>query len=529
MSRSATNPLGSLKSVVDQLARDGVLDPESVDKALRYGDSKDPFGSLVRLQLPDASGRAPRLDAERLGAWLSERWGLEFRSINPLRIDVDAVTGVMAFAFAQRHNILCLEVRADELVVATADPQSRDWVAGLEQTTRKRVLPVLAFPEEIQRYRVEFYSLARSMAGAGKGDEQSRITNFEQLLDIGKERDSAADDAHIINIVDWLLQYAFEQRASDIHIEPRRDICRVRFRIDGVLHTVYEMPVPVGNAVTSRITVLGRMDVAEKRRPQDGRIKTRDHQRKEVELRLSTMPTAFGEKLVMRIFDPEVLSRSFQDMGLEESDHDQWQQLIHANAGIVLVTGPTGSGKTSTLYTSLRQLASAETNVATVEDPIEMVVDQMNQSQVQPQIDFDFAAGIRTLLRQDPDIIMVGEIRDLETAEMAVQAALTGHLVLSTLHTNDAVTAITRLLDLGLPAHLIRATLLGVMAQRLVRKLCRHCKQPVEPDAEAWKDLIRPYKAPLPEQMFQPRGCLECRSTGYFGREGIYEIVRVTP
>ena len=521
--------LSSLRTIVSQLQKDGILDGDSAERALRSSGTGDPFSTILQLSLPDQTNTGRPLDIARLGRWLGDLYALDFVSINPLKIDTAKVTQVMAFNFANLHDILCVGVSDSEMVVATANPESQQWVSSLEQTTNKRVKRVVAFPEEIRRYRVEFYSLARSMAGAGKDDRNAHLSNFEQLLDIGKERETSADETHIINIVDWLLQYAFEQRASDIHLEPRRDIGRVRFRVDGVLHTVYEMPLTVHAAVVSRIKVLGRMNVAEKRRPQDGRIKTRDNHEKEIELRLSTMPTAFGEKMVMRIFDPEVMRRSFRDMGFESSEHEQWQKLIQNRSGILLVTGPTGSGKTSTLYTTMRQLATQETNVATVEDPIEMVVDEFNQSQIQPQIEFDFAAGIRTLMRQDPDIIMVGEIRDLETAEMAAQAALTGHLVLSTLHTNDAITAVTRLLDIGLPAHLVRATLRGVMAQRLTRKLCYSCRQPVEPDARAWSDLISPYTANLPKKMYQPKGCLECRNTGYFGREGIYEIVEVTP
>jgi general secretion pathway protein E len=280
--------------------------------------------------------------------------------------------------------------------------------------------------------------------------------NFEQLVELGQGgRSLDANDRHIVTIVDWLWHYAFEQRASDIHLEPRRDTGAVRFRIDGVLHTVYQVPAPVMAAMTSRIKLLGRMDVVEKRRPQDGRVKTRMADGREVELRLSTLPTAFGEKLVMRIFDPEVLQRSFGDLGFAPEDLTRWKRMTAQPNGIVLVTGPTGSGKTTTLYATLREMATDEVNVCTVEDPIEMVEPAFNQLQVQTGIDLGFAEGIRALMRQDPDIIMVGEIRDLATAEMAVQAALTGHLVLATLHTNDAPSAITRLLDLGVPACLL--------------------------------------------------------------------------
>jgi general secretion pathway protein E len=370
--------------------------------------------------------------------------------------------------------------------------------------------------------------MARSVANAeAAGFETSGVANFEQMLELGSLKSPEANDAHVVNIVDWLLQYAYEQRASDIHIEPRRDVGLIRFRIDGVLHHVYELPPAVNAAVTSRLKILGRMDVAEKRRPQDGRVKTKNVDGEEIELRLSTLPTAFGEKMVLRIFDPDVLLRSFRELGLTGDDYDRWHSMVQSPNGIVLVTGPTGSGKTTTLYSTLKQLATSEVNVCTIEDPIEMVEPSFNQMQVQHNIDVSFASGVRALLRQDPDIIMIGEIRDLETAEMAIQAALTGHLVISTLHTNDAPTAVTRLLDLGVPAFMIKATVLGIMAQRLVRTLCPSCKAEGDVDLEAWQLLTKPFRAKPPAKVFAPVGCLECRDTGFQGRMGIYELLPV--
>jgi general secretion pathway protein E len=324
--------------------------------------------------------------------------------------------------------------------------------------------------------------------------QKKGIGNLEQMLELGHIKDPEANDQHIVNVVDWLLQYAFEQRASDIHIEPRREQGNIRFRIDGVLYTVYALPMQVLAAVTSRLKILGRMNVAEKRKPQDGRIKTKSPKGNEVELRLSTLPTAFGEKLVMRIFDPEVLLKSFEQLGLASEDLIRWKEITSNNNGIVVITGPTGSGKTTTLYSTLKSLATEEVNVCTIEDPIEMVEDSFNQMQVQENIDLNFADGVKALLRQDPDIIMIGEIRDLATAEMAIQAALTGHLVFTTLHTNDAPSAITRLLELGVPSYLIKATVVGIMAQRLVRVLCPHCKQSEAIEPDAWEALTSPWK-----------------------------------
>ncbi|MGP1667330.1 MAG: GspE/PulE family protein, partial [Rhodanobacter sp.] len=386
----------------------------------------------------------------------------------------------------------------------------------------------------INRYLQEFYGVQRSIqmaqdAKQNGGYDTSALLNFEQLVELGNAGEVGADDRHVVHIVDWLLQYAFEQRASDIHLEPRREAGQLRFRIDGLMHKVFELPPPVMTAVTARIKILARMDVAEKRRPQDGRIKTRSASGREVELRISNMPTAFGEKVVMRIFDPDLVVKDFAQLGFSPSEEARWRKMVERPHGIVLVTGPTGSGKTTTLYSTLKHLATPELNVCTVEDPIEMVSPEFNQMQVHAAIDLDFAAGVRTLLRQDPDIIMIGEIRDLETAQMAVQASLTGHLVLSTLHTNDAPSAITRLLDLGVPHYLIQSTLTGVVAQRLVRTLCAHCKQPAAQDRQAWEVLTHGWQIPLPETVFVPVGCIECRNTGFVGRTGIYEMMMLSP
>ncbi|WP_166264993.1 GspE/PulE family protein [Marinobacter caseinilyticus] len=474
------------------------------------------------------SGRTLNLD--RLTQWLADWAEQDYYHIDPLKIDAPAVAKVMSYAFAQRHGILAVEIGKHEALIASAEPFKSDWETNLRHVLKRDIRRVVANPEDIRRYTIEFYQLASSVskASSGPGSAAGNLHNFEQLLDLGSGSNPDANDQHVVKIVDWLLQYAYDQRASDIHIEPRRGVVQVRFRIDGVLHNVYEFPEQVGIAVTSRLKILGRLNVAEKRRPQDGRIKTRKPDNSEVELRLATMPTAFGEKMVMRIFDPEVLLKSFEQLGFSKEDRSRWQDITSRPHGIVLVTGPTGSGKTTTLYSTLKQLATSEVNVCTIEDPIEMVEPAFNQMQVQPNIELTFAAGVRSLLRQDPDIIMIGEIRDLETAEMAVQAALTGHLVLSTLHTNDSPSAITRLLELGIPPYLIRATVLGVMAQRLVRTLCPHCKSPSPADKNAWASLTRPWKAPIPTEFYRPVGCLECRNTGYMGRAGVYEILQLS-
>ncbi len=466
------------------------------------------------------------LSLERLTRWLAEKVGLPYVRIDPLKIDVEAVTKLVSQAYAQRFRFLPIEVDAENVTVATAEPYLREWELELSRILQRKIRRVIANPKDINRYLTEFYGVSRSIFGATRAStEGSVVTNFESLTELGKVGEPDANDQHIVHLVDWLLQFAFEQRASDIHVEPRRELSRIRFRIDGMLHQVHELPTPIVTAITSRLKSLGRMDVADKRRPQDGRVKTKTPAGKEVEMRLSTMPTTFGEKLVLRIFDPQVLSRSFAELGFGDHDLACWQRMVENPHGFILVTGPTGSGKTTTLYCALKQIARPEYNVCSIEDPIEMVEPQFNQMQVQPAIDVDFATGVRTLLRQDPDIIMIGEIRDRETADVAIQAALTGHLVLSTLHTNGAPSAITRLIDIGVQPFLIGASLLGVVAQRLVRTLCAHCKKPGKLDWSGWQALTANIHVAAPKEVYKPVGCDECRHTGYRGRTGLYEIL----
>ncbi len=520
---------------LDDLVREGFISQRQAEDILIAPRTKKeltqhPLEIIADREYENRNKPGHKLDLDTLTFWLCEKSKQPHLRIDPLKINVNAVTEVMSYAFAQRHNILAVDVTDDEVVIASGQPFMYQWEGMLTQTLRgRRIRRVVTNPADLSRYMLEFYTMARAVSKAeDAGLEVSSIANFEQLLELGQLKSPEANDAHVVNIVDWLLQYAFDQRASDIHIEPRRDMGLIRFRIDGVLHHVYELPSAVNAAVTSRLKILGRMDVAEKRRPQDGRVKTKSQDGNEIELRLSTLPTAFGEKMVLRIFDPDVLLRSFKELGLVGKDFERWQHMTHSPNGIVLVTGPTGSGKTTTLYSTLKQLATSEVNVCTIEDPIEMVEPTFNQMQVQHNISVSFASGVRALLRQDPDIIMIGEIRDLETANMAIQAALTGHLVISTLHTNDAPSAVTRLLDLGVPAYMIKATVLGIMAQRLVRTLCPHCKVQEAVDREAWDLLMRPFRAKPPKRFLAPQGCLECRDTGYMGRMGIYELLPLT-
>ena len=519
--------------LVEWLAEDGVIDAQEAQRTItrcaQVQSAQHPLVRLASVSMTRLADGKP-LDIDTIAQWLAGRAGLSYLRIDPLKVDVGKVGDSMSAIYAERHKVLPVQVTAAEVVVATAEPFVTDWVQEVERQSRRSVRLVVANPLEITKYTAEFFSLAKSIKNAMKSGSGNASASFEQLVELNKSsKQLDANDQGVVQVVDWLWQYAFDQRASDIHLEPRREQGVIRFRIDGVLHPVYQMPMGVHNAMTARIKLLGRMDVVEKRRPQDGRIKTRNPRGDEIEMRLSTLPTAFGEKMVMRIFDPDTTVKDLDGLGFSPHDADRWEQLVKRPHGIVLVTGPTGSGKTTTLYSTLKRLATEAVNVSTIEDPIEMIEASFNQTQVQAQLDFNFPEGLRALMRQDPDIIMVGEIRDLQTAEMAVQAALTGHLVFSTLHTNDAPSAVSRMMELGVPSYLLNATLLGVLAQRLVRTLCKACRAlDAETPREALGALVKPWQLNGGYKPFKPVGCVDCRMTGFRGRMGLYELLTVT-
>jgi general secretion pathway protein E len=533
-------PTGRLdwRQLLQWLRDDGLIGAEDSERVVkRFGAGASSLHALVRLGGAGLQ-RQPggkSLDTEALTEWLALRAGMTYLRIDPLRADVGRVADVMSVHYAESRRALPVLMSATEVTIATAEPFDTAWVSEIEAHTRRSVKLVVANPEDVRRYTTEFYALAKNVRAAQKSGEVSTAASFEQLVELGRtSKQLDANDQGVVQVVDWLWQYAFDQRASDIHLEPRREMGAIRFRIDGVLHTVYQVPLSVMNAMTARIKLLGRMDVVERRRPLDGRIKTvrpelGDKPGGEVEMRLSTLPTAFGEKMVMRIFDPETVLKNVEALGFGPNESARWSELIARPHGIILVTGPTGSGKTTTLYSTLKSLASEEVNVCTIEDPIEMIEPSFNQTQVHMAIDMGFAEGLRALMRQDPDIIMVGEIRDLATAEMAIQAALTGHLVFSTLHTNDSAGAITRLADLGVPPYLISATVIGVLAQRLARTLCVACKARDDGTTrESIDEMAKPWRLSGGVRPYKPVGCLECRHTGYRGRAGLYELMVMT-
>jgi general secretion pathway protein E len=463
---------------------------------------------------------------EAVGAAL----GLPYRKLDPLKLNAEIVTSMLSRPFARRNVVLPVEVEKNRLKVAVANPFDFELFENIRRITGYEIEPVLAAKTDILRIITEFFGFKRSVKAAEKVIQVGvDISNLEQFVKLKSINDIEATDKHVVNAVDYLLHYAFSQHASDIHIEPKREHSNVRFRIDGVLHDIHQLPKNVHPAVVSRIKMLARCDIAEKRRPQDGRIKT-THGDKEVELRVSTLPVAFGEKVVIRIFDPEVMTQDLGELGFFPEELAMYEGFISMPHGMVLVTGPTGSGKTTTLYTTLREIASPEVNITTIEDPIEMVYEGLNQTAVQAKIDVTFASALRNILRQDPDIIMVGEIRDQETAEMSIQSALTGHLVFATLHTNDTAGTIGRFLELGAKPYLLSSVLIGVVAQRLVRTICPYCKRDtfLTPDQIASLGINIPEDSKRRLPVKYGEGCVTCRYTGYSGRTGIFEVLKVS-
>ncbi len=490
-----------------------------------------PVEIVAAFQIASPDGRGLTLDQDRISQAISRYAGVAYRKLDPLKLDMALATRTVSKPYAQKHVLLPLE-RKDpgRLIVAVANPFDRELFENLHRLCGLAIEPVLCAKADILKAIEDIYGFKKTLAKAATDfGNTSDIQNFEQLVSLSSNQELEASDKPVVQAVDYLLRYAFDNRASDIHIEPKRDSSLVRLRIDGVLHPVYTLPLGVHAPMVSRVKMISRLDISEKRRPQDGRIKT-ERDGREVELRVSTLPTAFGEKVVVRIFDPETLVQDIAELGFEQDEKVVFESWIDHPHGLILVTGPTGSGKTTTLYSALKALAGPDVNVTTIEDPIEMVWDAFNQVQVQPKVGLDFANSLRHILRQDPDIIMVGEIRDPETAENAIQSALTGHLVLSTLHTNDAVGAISRMKDLGVAPFLLASSLIGVMAQRLLRRICPHCAT----ETSLTPDELASLQVPIPllpggVRVMRGAGCVRCRQTGFFGRSGVFEILNVTP
>lgn len=488
-----------------------------------FTESVSPAEVIASLNVPLGESENKFLSEDMITEAIAEDVGLPYRKIDPLKLNLEIVTSYIPRPFAQRYLVVPLEEKDKVVTLAVADPFNLEAVENLKSTRKMKLKLVLSSKSDILKIVREFYGFRYSVGAAEKEFSNStELGNLEQYVRLKGSVELEATDQHIVNAVEYLLHYAYDQRASDIHIEPKRDKSLVRLRIDGVLHYIHTIPKLVHPSIVSRIKMLSRMDIAEKRRPQDGRIKT-EFRGREIELRVSTLPTVFGEKIVIRIFDPEILFQDLEGLGFFPREFELFNSFLKRPYGIVLVTGPTGSGKTTTLYSALKSISSPEVNIITIEDPIEMVVEEFNQVGIQPQIGVDFAGSLRTILRQDPDIIMVGEIRDKDTATNAVQAALTGHLVFSTLHTNDAPSSVTRLIDLGIPPFLINSTIIGILAQRLVRKICLNCRKERVLKIEEVENLR--LKKDREYKVYYGDGCTECRGTGYKGRIGVFELM----
>lgn len=489
-----------------------------------------PFIDVISsFNLPRSDGAHGIVDEEAIYQALSKEWNFPYKKIDPLKLDLNVVTTTIPKSFAMRHLLLPISNADGILTIATPNPFNTEALDDISKVTQNKITLVVSSRSDIIRIINEFFGFKRSISEADIQFSKPSIDlgNLEQYVRMKSLDDLPSTDQHIVNAVNYLFKYAFDQRASDIHIEPKRDTTLVRLRIDGILHTVYNLPKSVHSAIVSRIKNLSRLDMAEKRRPQDGRIKM-DKGESEVEIRVSSVPVAFGEKLVLRIMDPDILFQDLENLGFTPTDYIRYNKFIKMPHGIVLVTGPTGSGKSTTLYSTLRTLSTPEINITTVEDPIEMINEDFNQIAVNPVVGITFANILRNILRQDPDIIMIGEMRDLETAENAIQAALTGHLVLSTLHTNDAPLSIIRLLDLGIPSFLIQSTLIGVIAQRLVRKICQFCAESFEMDASELQSMGIAVKKSGNVVLHRGAGCQRCRGTGYHGRTAIFEVLPIS-
>jgi len=513
-------------SVEKKLAKKNAGHQVSFASGAKSAVSTNIIDIIDYLKLSRADGNSGLIDEETIYQVLAKEWKIPYKKIDPLQLDLNLVTTTLHRNFAMKNLVLPIDVKDGYLTVASPYPLNLEVMDDIRRVSNLKLKTVLSSKSDIIKLLNEFFGFKRSIAAAEDMFSASTIDigNLEQYVKLKTADELPSTDQHIVNAVNHILIYAFEQKASDIHIEPKRETVMVRMRIDGVLHTVYQLPRKVHNAIVSRIKNLARLNMAEKRKPQDGRIKT-DKGGVEVEIRISTVPVAFGEKVVMRVMDPEVLFQDLDGLGFTSMDMERYNRFVSMPHGIVLVCGPTGSGKSTTLYSTLRRLSTSEKNVVTVEDPIEMVHEDFNQIAVQPVIDITFANILRNILRQDPDIIMIGEMRDLETARNAVQAALTGHLVLSTLHTNDAPTSITRLLDLGVPTYLIQATLVGILSQRLLRKICNYCKESYEIDTLELARMGLEVGKKGKVKLSRGAGCIRCRNTGYLGRSGIFEVL----
>lgn len=542
MGLPATNAIDhtlTAMDVLDPLVKASIITKQEAERYLQlWGNSKkNPLSLVETLSVPDRRMHGKIIAKDILLSVIANGFGIQYQRIDLLKLSLDVVGSILPYAYIDRLNIVPIHIDEEKVIFLTAEPFVLSWVDEVKRQVKKKIVIQLSTPAQIKHIINEIYVVQKAFKSVSKEQgqagaeklrllKQGKVRELDELIDKSKNN-KIGGEGNVAKIVDWMINFALMERASDIHLEPKRGLGHIRFRIDGDLRTVYRLEPEALLMVISRFKILADMKLDEKRKPLDGGLKRTLDNGKQVEMRLSTVPTPYGEKLVIRIFDKQVASKDLSFIGFTETDLKIWDDLIHQPHGLILVTGPTGSGKTTTLYTTLNKVATPEVNVCTAEDPIEMEVDTFNQVQVNTSIGLTFAECIRAFLRQDPDIIMVGEIRDFETGEMAIQSSLTGHLVFSTLHTNGALATIQRLIDLGLPTFLINSSLSGILAQRLVKKLCSHCKTQVPADKNKWETLLDGEKVPMPEFYYAPVGCDECKNTGYSGRICVYELVKL--
>ena len=499
------------REVIDLLLKEGLVNQDKIDKAR---EETKRTGLSIEKAL-EKLGFVNDKDVVRVRA---SALGLPYMDLDDYLIDINLVK-LIPENIARKYKAVPLFKINKSLTVGMVDPQD---IVALDQLRRvsqvEMVEPILVSEKGIQVVLDSFYA---GMAAESFEDVIQSISK-EKLKEEGRGLIEIAEEAPIIKLVNVMISQAMKDRASDIHVEPEEDMVRIRFRVDGLLNEKTILSKKLQNAIVSRIKVLAKLDIAENRKPQDGRIRLKIDE-KDVDIRVSTFPTVHGENVVMRLLNRSSVVLGLRELGLAESDFEAFAKLIRRPNGIILVTGPTGSGKTTTLYTALTAISSITKNIVTIEDPVEYELPVIRQTQINPKADITFANGLRSILRQDPDVIMVGEIRDKETADIAIQAALTGHLVFATLHTNDASSALTRLIDMGIEPFLISSSVIGIMAQRLVRMVCNKCREKYKPTPEILRELALPDNT----ELYRGHGCGKCKNTGLLGRVGIFELLLI--
>lgn len=529
----------SLNFVVEKLLENNLIDTDHANKIIRtkFNDKTHPFIIISDFKIKNITPPHEYLTNERLTTYFSTIFNLDYIHLDPLKIKLEHVAHLIPFSYAKRLNIVPIEINKSELVICTSEPFQKNWIEELSPIVKRKIKLVFGNPDTILKLLDELEILQNAINRLHKENRSSNNNKFlregkldelDRLIEKNKLKKWAAEDSAVSQIIEWILKFSLNERATDIHLEPKKGMGHIRLRIDGNLRPIYKLDPEILLSVISRFKLMADLKIDEKRKPQDGRIKKLLDNDLNLEMRISTVPTQYGEKLVVRLFDYKLSGKNLDEIGLGGKDLKVWRELINLNQGLLLVTGPTGSGKTTTLYSSLNEINTPEVNICTVEDPVEMCIDEFNQVQVNRDINLTFSNAIKTFLRQDPDIIMVGEIRDIDTAEVAIQASLTGHLVFSTVHTNSALSTIIRLLDLGVAPYLLNSSIVGILAQRLVRKLCPHCKEKTDTPEELWENLVGHMRIPTPKKIFKAVGCSECKFTGYFGRICVYELLPIT-